>query len=99
MVHPLPYFLIVCMLASIVTQTHFLAEGLRCFDALYIVPVFQCFFIIVSIVGGGIFFAEFARLSAFQIGFFALGVIITLWGVWKLSQREMSFLQPMEKLA
>jgi len=97
MTNPLTYLLIVCMLASIFTQTHFLAQGLARFDALYIVPVFQCFFIMVSIIGGGIFFSEFERLSALQAGFFALGVLITLFGVWKLSQREMVNLSPIDK--
>ena len=67
MINPLTYVLIICMLASIFTQTHFLASGLERFDALYIVPVFQCFFIMVSITGGGIFFSEFENLSLLQV--------------------------------
>eukprot|EP00658_Telonema_sp_P-2_P018971 TRINITY_DN1742_c0_g1_i13.p1 TRINITY_DN1742_c0_g1~~TRINITY_DN1742_c0_g1_i13.p1 ORF type:complete len:515 (+),score=141.73 TRINITY_DN1742_c0_g1_i13:209-1753(+) len=98
MVNPLTYALIICMLASIFTQTHFLAKGLSHFDALYIVPVFQCFFIMVSIIGGGIFFSEFARLSLLQGICFGIGVVITLIGVKKLSQREMCNLKPFERL-
>lgn len=41
----LPWFIIIGMLSTVYTQVHFLAVGLSFFDSLYVVPVFQCFFI------------------------------------------------------
>jgi hypothetical protein len=45
--YPLTYVFLGCMLFSIFTQLHFLALGLSFFDALYVVPVFQVFFITI----------------------------------------------------
>lgn len=52
MIYPLTYVFLLCMFFCVFTQLHFLALGLRFFDALYVVPVFQCFFISVSTLGG-----------------------------------------------
>lgn len=48
-------------------QIHWLAHGLQSFDAVFIVPVFQCFFISVSIFGGGVYFKEFAAMSTISV--------------------------------
>eukprot|EP01006_Ploeotia_vitrea_P033595 TRINITY_DN65592_c7_g1_i1.p1 TRINITY_DN65592_c7_g1~~TRINITY_DN65592_c7_g1_i1.p1 ORF type:complete len:655 (-),score=322.37 TRINITY_DN65592_c7_g1_i1:80-1876(-) len=87
--NPLTYLFIVCMLAAIVIETHFLAQGLKYFDALYIVPVFQCFFVMMGALSGGLYFGEFSRFSKLQAIFFPIGVFITICGVWLLSSREM----------
>jgi hypothetical protein len=41
MIYPLTYVFLACMLFCIFSQLHWLALGLRFFDALYVVPVFQ----------------------------------------------------------
>jgi hypothetical protein len=46
------WVLLVAMLTCLILQTHYLAHGLKYFDALFIVPVFQCFSITFSILGG-----------------------------------------------
>lgn len=48
-------------------QIHWLAFGLQSFDAVFVVPVFQCFFISVSIFGGGVYFKEFSKMSALAV--------------------------------
>lgn len=53
-------------------QIHWLAHGLQSFDAVFIVPVFQCFFISVSIFGGGVYFKEFAKMPVLAVSFVAL---------------------------
>ena len=73
-----------------VHSAHFLAVGLKDFDATLIVPVFQCFFITCGIVAGGVFFDEFSYLKAWEQGTFAGGVVLTLAGVYLLAQREQS---------
>lgn len=45
MFHIFPYVALICMGATVASQLHFLAIALNYFDALYAVPVFQCFFI------------------------------------------------------
>lgn len=45
MVNFFPYVALICMGVTVASQLHFLAIALNYFDALYAVPVFQCFFI------------------------------------------------------
>ena len=83
------YFFTICMLTSIFLQLHFLAKALQYFDAMYVVPVFTCFFISVSTIAGAAYFQEFATFSFKQIMLFVIGILITLSGVYVLSARKM----------
>lgn len=97
LIYPVTYVILLCMLATIFLQTHWLAtgmpaaaapvaravslsrrprSGLQYFDALYIVPVFQCFFISVSVAGGGVYYGEFRNFSALQAVCFFLGILV-----------------------
>ena len=87
---PLTYVIIGAMFTCIVSQTHFLAHGLQFFDALYIIPVFQCFFITFSILGGAVYFNELSAFTAIQWVVFLAAVGITLFGVILLSARDMT---------
>ena len=86
---PLFYLFIACMLACVVGQLQYLAIALNFFDALYVVPVFQCFFISFSTLGGASFFSEFSNFSALQAVMFPLGLAGTLGGVVVLTRRKM----------
>ena len=86
---PFFYLFVGCMLACVVGQLQYLAISLSFFDALYVVPVFQCFFISFSTLGGACFFAEFNNFNALQGVFFPLGLIGTLSGVIVLTRRKM----------
>ena len=90
MTNPLTYVFLICMLLSIFTQLHFLAKALNWFDALYVVPVFQCFFITISTLGGAAYFKEFSSFDTSQAIAFPSGIFLTLFGVYLLSSREMS---------
>ncbi|TYZ66737.1 hypothetical protein PybrP1_005649 [[Pythium] brassicae (nom. inval.)] len=92
------YMITLSMFACIFLQIHWLAFGLQFFDAVFIVPVFQCFFISVSIFGGGVYFKEFSKMSALALGMFFFGAAITLSGVFLLSRREMNTLRPLGRL-
>ena len=83
------YLYIFLMFGAIITQLHFLACGLELFDALYVVPIFQCFLIVVSTVGGAAYFKEFNSFSATQIIMFPAGMVALLIGVYIMSTREM----------
>ena len=87
--HPYLYVCILCIVISVISQTHFLALGLKYFDALFIVPVFQCFFITLSILGGAIYWRETDNFNATQWFVFILGVLVVLWGVFLMSSRDM----------
>ena len=77
------------MLACVVGQLQYLAIALNFFDALYVVPVFQCFFISFSTLGGACFFNEFAAFSLVQGLLFPTGLLTTLGGVVVLTRRKM----------
>eukprot|EP00520_Triparma_pacifica_P014746 CAMPEP_0118656404 /NCGR_PEP_ID=MMETSP0785-20121206/13472_1 /TAXON_ID=91992 /ORGANISM="Bolidomonas pacifica, Strain CCMP 1866" /LENGTH=669 /DNA_ID=CAMNT_0006549263 /DNA_START=99 /DNA_END=2108 /DNA_ORIENTATION=+ len=88
------WFIVFGMIFFIFSQIHWLARGLESFDAVYIVPVFQCFFISVAVIGGAVYFREFDDMPDRQrLGFF-FGLAVTLSGVYLLSQRDMSKLKP-----
>ena len=89
-----PYLFLFSMLFFIFTQIHFLALALSYFDALYCVPIFQCFFILISTVGGATFFQEFSNFSTEQAIIFPLGILVTLVGVFLLAQRDSSAVAP-----
>jgi hypothetical protein len=54
-----------------------------------VVPVFQCFFISVSTLGGAFFFRELDSFNAVQGVMFPIGLLMTLAGVLVLSSRQM----------
>jgi hypothetical protein len=85
----LTYVFVICMLTSIFFQLHFLAKALSSFDALYCVPVFQCFFIVFSTLAGAAYFSEFSRFDVTQSLIFPMGMFLTLGGVYILSSRQM----------
>jgi uncharacterized membrane protein len=83
---PFAFCVVICMLLSIAGQTHFLAEGLKHFDALIIVPVFQCFLITFSILGGATYFEELYGFSLHQWILFVISVATAIYGVIVLAK-------------
>ncbi|CEG37865.1 hypothetical protein L917_09847 [Plasmopara halstedii] len=91
------YAITLSMFVCVFMQIHWLAHGLQTFDAVFVVPVFQCFFISISIFGGGVYFKEFAKMSSLALGMFSLGSVITISGVVKLAHRDMHKLSPLRR--
>ena len=85
----LTYVFLFAMVFTIVVQTHYLATALKYFDALYVVPVFQCFWITGSTAGGAIFYQELKDFNVLQSIMFPLGIVVTLCGVLAMSVRDM----------
>jgi len=83
------YAIVAAMCLTIVAQVRWLNRGLQQWDALYIVPVFQSFWILLSVTGGMVFFDEWKGVfdSSARGIMFPLGVITTIAGVYVLSQR------------
>ncbi|GMF15975.1 unnamed protein product [Phytophthora fragariaefolia] len=92
------YAITLSMFICVFMQIHWLAHGLQKFDAVFVVPVFQCFFISVSIFGGGVYFKEFAQMKPLALAMFTLGAIITISGVVKLAHRDMHKLSPLRRM-
>jgi hypothetical protein len=88
--YPVTYFIILAMLATIFMQLHWLTVGLQWFDAVFVIPVFQCLFITVTIIGGAVYFKELSSFGLLQSVMFPLGVGFILFGIILLSQRDMS---------
>ena len=84
------YLIILLLCLSVAMQIYWLNMGLARFDALYNVPVFQCFWMLFSTIGGGVFFMEFWSFSAVQGLMFPVGVGLCVFGVYLLSQRKQS---------
>ena len=88
-VYPGTYGVLLGLGVTIFFQIRWLNSGLRLFPALYVVPVFQSFWILVSVVSGMVFFDEWQGvldrpLNAFG---FCSGLLLTIGGVYVLSQK------------
>eukprot|EP00658_Telonema_sp_P-2_P036166 TRINITY_DN26213_c0_g1_i1.p1 TRINITY_DN26213_c0_g1~~TRINITY_DN26213_c0_g1_i1.p1 ORF type:complete len:545 (-),score=93.48 TRINITY_DN26213_c0_g1_i1:96-1730(-) len=69
-------------------QITFLNIGLKIYpDALFVLPVYQSFWIVFGIASGLIFYQEYKDLTPFGYAMFFLGVAISLVGVAILSKR------------
>lgn len=60
-------------------------RALRLVGPTLVCPLAFCFYNIISILSGLIYFDQWALLSALQIGLVSLGTIVLLAGVWIVS--------------
>jgi len=79
------YLVLICMGLTLFGQLRFLNQGLIHHDALIIVPIYQTFWVMVSIIAGGIYFKEIQSFNALSGIIFSVGVIIALSGVFMLT--------------
>lgn len=86
----LTYVFLLMMLLTIYFQVTYLAFALKYFDAMYVVPVFMCFWMGGSTLAGGIFFNEFRDFTLLQGIIFPCGLLLTIAGVAVLSNRQMT---------
>ncbi|RYY36257.1 hypothetical protein EON62_01870, partial [archaeon] len=91
------YALTIVLVATVISQLHFLSMSLRVAPALLVIPVFQSVFITLSIIGGGVYFQELASLSGVQVGIFMVGLLILLFGMILLSRRKVEAPPPPTK--
>lgn len=82
------YAIIISMFMAIFGQIHWLAVGLEKFDAVVIVPVFQCVFVLFTIIAGAAYFGEFRDFNSLQQIFFPLGVLLLVIGVVGLAKHK-----------
>jgi hypothetical protein len=81
------YVIVLSMTFTIINQLQWLANALKYFDAVIVIPLFQAFFIAFGVVGAGVLFAEFDNLQLWEKLTFAAGCAITIAGVCLLAQR------------
>ena len=84
------YIVIIMMVACILLQIKYMNSALLRFDSVTVVPIFQSFWILVSVIAGLVFFGEGADFTVTQALMFPLGVFITIGGIYFLSLRETS---------
>ena len=60
-------------------------KALSSFDGLFIIPVLQAFFVIWTIIVGGVYFKEFEAFTFARLFGFVLGVMIVVVGVFLLA--------------
>ena len=80
------YLIFGMMCLCVFSQLHFLACGLHFFDAVYCIPIHQCFFIVMSIIGGVVYFDEFSEFDTKQFSA-SSGLLVTVVGVIVLTVR------------
>lgn len=86
--YPGTYGVLIGLGVTIFLQIRWLNSGLRMFTALMIVPIFQSFWILVSVIAGMIFFGEYAGVFEHTTNaiMFPFGLFLTICGVYFLTQ-------------
>ena len=83
------YAIFLLLSLTVTAQIHYLNEGLRQFTSTYVIPVYQSFWILTSVLSGMVFFNEWRGVFD-EVGTgigFPLGVLLTVAGVYVLSKR------------
>ncbi|KAF9345303.1 hypothetical protein BGX26_003311, partial [Mortierella sp. AD094] len=83
----LAWVILVVTVVTAVSQVYWINMGLKKYDALLQVPVFFTIWVLLDIVGGGIYYGEFSGFTAEKYVLFCLGVLIVFFGVALLAKR------------
>ncbi|ETO08033.1 DUF803 domain protein, partial [Reticulomyxa filosa] len=82
------YLILIGLFWSIYFQLRWLNSGLKRFSALQVVPVFQSFWILVSVLGGLAVYQEFNDMNTLTKCVFPVGVLMTIGGVSYLTAQK-----------
>lgn len=83
----LAWVILVVTVVTAVSQVYWINMGLKKYDALLQVPVFFTIWVLLDIVGGGIYYGEFDGFTPVKYVLFCLGVLIVFFGVALLAKR------------
>ena len=86
---PLSFVISTIFIVAAIGSVHLLNTGLRRGTALFVVPFYYVSSTSLAIVGGLVYFEEFARFSAVQMLVFFGGVGLTVLGVWISTRGQM----------
>ena len=73
------YFLLAAV--SVLCQLRYLNKGLEFFDALQVVPIFQCFIIFSNALAGIVYFHDMRTAAAYKLVLFGVGGAICIAGI------------------
>jgi len=82
---PTPYLIFGTFLLFNLLMEFFKQRALATFSALIVVPVFQVNLVVLSVIGGAIYFSEFAGMEGWRVGAFTAGLFIVCAGIVVLS--------------
>merc|ERR1712194_466656 len=85
------------MAVCLLSQITILNTGLSKFNALLMVPVYQSFWIIFSVLGGIIYFQEYRSMHVYSTIFFLTGILTTLAGVSYLLRKRVDGIDALER--
>lgn len=83
----LAWVILVVTVVTAVSQVYWINMGLKKYDALLQVPVFFTIWVLLDIVGGGIYYGEFSGFTAKKYVLFCFGVLVVFFGVALLAKR------------
>mmetsp|Transcript_12156 Transcript_12156/g.19759 ORF Transcript_12156/g.19759 Transcript_12156/m.19759 type:complete len:428 (-) Transcript_12156:85-1368(-) len=82
------YIIIAMMTICLFTQISFINGAMKRFDQLYVMPIYQSYWILSGVVGGLVYFGEWEDFTPFQINMFIFGTLITFVGLYVLTKKE-----------
>jgi magnesium transporter len=79
------YFILIFWIGTMVFWLKRMNKALQKFDGVFIIPFLQVIWIVLSIIGGGLYFQEFQTMTGGSIVCFVFGVLLILIGVFCLA--------------
>ncbi|KAF9952730.1 NIPA-like protein 3 [Mortierella alpina] len=83
----LAWVILIVTVVTAVSQVYWINMGLKKYDALLQVPVFFTIWVLLDIIGGGVYYNEFEHFTPKKYALFCLGVLIVFFGVALLAKR------------
>merc|ERR1712124_162167 len=80
------YVFLACLIGNLMIQTQLLNMAMHNFDSLTVIPIFITFYQIFGILGGAIYYNEFADFSTAQAFMFPIGCCISFCGIFIISK-------------
>ncbi|KAF0689946.1 Aste57867_18639 [Aphanomyces stellatus] len=87
-VYPITYLFVGGMVATLVLQTDLLNRAIMCGDTLSVFPVFQCFWIGSSVVGGVVFYQKYHSFTLFEWISLPIALVSIILGIYLLTQQS-----------
>ena len=75
------YAIILTFAVTMIFWLYRMNNALRMYDAMFIIPVLQCVWLLFGVLGGEIFFQEYKDMSPTEASLFTVGVVILLAGI------------------
>eukprot|EP01006_Ploeotia_vitrea_P039077 TRINITY_DN66311_c4_g14_i1.p2 TRINITY_DN66311_c4_g14~~TRINITY_DN66311_c4_g14_i1.p2 ORF type:complete len:394 (-),score=196.53 TRINITY_DN66311_c4_g14_i1:53-1234(-) len=94
--HALTWIALVTVVVLSAVQLMLLSDMMRLFEAVVIVPIYQCLFILCLITYGGAYFEEFSNVEAVRVIIFILCVLVSFAGIVMLDKASSVMAPPEE---